>query len=417
MGLLRVRGRPVESPAQMIRRGYDAHVIQGTQTPPGCVPKSPTSTFSFTALVTGNSNFHVSPVQVRSTLDDYGSVMATLDSASPTSTATPSHTIKIKISDRAAWIKALSAQRPVLIHLNADTSWLIQLPYPPSASAPPGRKRFNILLDPWLQGSQTDVASWFSTQWHVVEPSVKTMDQLNALLAGLEAGSGEPRVTDKSYIDAVVISHEFTDHCHQATLEELPASTPVCATDKAAKLIRSWKHFDSVSTIPDFLSSRKDWKDDSSSSRLPPWVGIERVTSPGNAMNFHSAVMVAFDLGKTEAILYSPHGIRAADLACVRDSGFSTLALLHGLHDVRIWMTKQLNLGAANGVRAVAETGAKYWVATHDEAKRGAGLVAPLLLRKDTLKEAVEAETKRAAGKVPEYHFVELGSGDGLLLE
>ncbi|KAJ0163651.1 hypothetical protein CTA2_2637 [Colletotrichum tanaceti] len=363
--------------------------------------------------------------------------MATPDSASPASAATPpSHTIKV--SDRAGWITALNAQRPVLVHLNADTSWLLQLPYPPSTSAPPperperGRKRFNILLDPWLQGSQTDVASWFSTQWHVVEPSVKTMDQLNALLAGLEAGSVDPRLTDKPYIDAVVVSHEFTDHCHRATLEELPASTPVYAADKAARLIRSWGHFDSVAAIPDFLSSSsssssgRGRKDDSSisvinnTSRLPPWIGIERVTSPGNAMNFHSAVMVAFDLGRsrrTEAILYSPHGIRADDLACVRDSGFSTLALLHGLHDVRIWMAKQLNLGAANGVRAVGETGAKYWVATHDEAKRGAGLVAPLLRRRDTLKEAVEAETKRAADKVPEYRFVELGSGDGLLLE
>ncbi|KAK1712602.1 uncharacterized protein BDZ83DRAFT_638439 [Colletotrichum acutatum] len=324
----------------------------------------------------------------------------------------------IKVSDRAGWLEALRSQRPVLVHLNADTTWLIQLPYPPSSAPPPGRKRFNVLIDPWLQGPQSDVASWFSTQWHLVEPSLKTMDQLNSILAGFEDGSESPRVTDKSYIDVVAISHEFTDHCHQATLEELPKSTPVFATDKAADLIRSWSHFSSVTTTPGFSSGTKDWKSDLSISGLPPWVGIGRVITEGNALYYHSAIMIAFDSGTPETILYSPHGIQATDLECIRKSGFSTLALLHGLHDVRIWMTKQLNLGALNGIQAVAETGARYWVATHDEAKKGGGLIAPLLMRTQyTLKQAVEAEEARMQGKVPEYDFVELGSGDGLILQ
>ncbi|OHE92506.1 hypothetical protein CORC01_12224 [Colletotrichum orchidophilum] len=332
-----------------------------------------------------------------------------------TSTKSP---LTIKVGDRTGWLEALKAQRPVLVHLNADTTWLIQLPYPPSTSPPPGRKRFNILIDPWLQGPQSDVASWFSTQWHVVEPSVKTMDQLNSILAGFEDGSDQPKTTDKSYIDVVTISHEFTDHCHQATLEELPKSTPVFATDKAAELIRSWSHFSSVTTTPGFSSATKDWKSELSISNLPPWVGIGRVITAGNALYYHSAIIIAFDLGNPETILYSPHGIKASDLECIRNSGFSTLALLHGLHDVRIWMTKQLNLGALNGIQAVAETEARYWVATHDEAKKGGGLIAPLLLRTQyTLKQAVEAEEARMKGRVPEYDFVELGSGDGLVLQ
>ncbi|KAK1545892.1 hypothetical protein CPAR01_03394 [Colletotrichum paranaense] len=321
----------------------------------------------------------------------------------------------IKVGDRAGWLEALRSQRPVLVHLNADTTWLIQLPYPPLSVRPAGRKRFNVLIDPWLQGPQSDVASWFSTQWHVVEPSLKTMDQLNSILAGFEDGSETPKVTDRSYIDVVAISHEFTDHCHQATLEELPKSTPVFATDKAADLIRSWSHFSSVTTTPGFSSETKDWKSDLSISGLPPWVGIGRVITEGNALYYHSAIMIAFDSETPETILYSPHGIQATDLECIRKSGFSTLALLHGLHDVRIWMTKQLNLGALNGIQAVAETGARYWVATHDETKEGGGLIAPLLMRTQyTLKQAVEAEEARMNGKVPEYDFVELGSGDGL---
>ncbi|KAF6802284.1 hypothetical protein CSOJ01_11700 [Colletotrichum sojae] len=329
--------------------------------------------------------------------------------------ASPSHTITV--SDRAAWLEALETDRPILVHLNADTTWLIQLPYPSSAPAPTGRKRFNILLDPWLQGPQSDVAAWFSTQWHLVEPILKTMDELNSLLAGLEAGSTDSVETETSYIDVVAISHEFTDHCHQATLEELPKPTPVFATDMAAELIRSWNHFDSVTTTPGFSSSTADWKTSLSVAGLPPWVGIGRIIAEGNALYYHSAIIIAFDLGKPETILYSPHGIQASDLTCIGKSGLSTLALLHGLHDVRIWMTKQLNLGALNGIKAVGECGAKYWIATHDEVKKGGGFIAYMLQRTQyTLKQAVEAEEQRIEGQVPDYDFVELGSGEGMIL-
>ncbi|WYZ40879.1 hypothetical protein EsH8_IV_001220 [Colletotrichum jinshuiense] len=301
----------------------------------------------------------------------------------------------IKVSDRAAWLEALKTDRPILIHLNADTTWLIQLPYPSSFTPPTGRKRFNILVDPWLQGPQSDVASWFSTQWHVVEPGVKTLGELNSILAGLESGSNGSVDGANSCVDVVAISHEFTDHCHQATLEELPRSTPVFATDKAADLIRSWKHFDAVTTTPGFSSSTKDWKQSLSIAGLPPWVGIGRVISAGNALYYHSAIMIAFDLGEPETILYSPHGIQASDLTCISESGFSTLALLHGLDDVRIWMTKQLNLGALNGIKAAGETRARYWIPTHDEVKKGGGIIAPLLLRtRYTFRQAVEAEEK-----------------------
>ncbi|KAK1997745.1 hypothetical protein LX36DRAFT_59546 [Colletotrichum falcatum] len=323
----------------------------------------------------------------------------------------------IKVGDRAAWLEALETERPVLVHLNADTTWLIQLPYPASCTPPPGRRRFNVVLDPWLKGPQTDVAAWFSTQWHVVEPSVQTLDQLNSILAGLEQGGGGPRVTNSSYIDAVAVSHEFTDHCHQPTLTQLPPSTPVFAPDKAARLIRSWKHFASVAITPRFSSTTESWRTGLSAAGLPPWVGIGRVVTDGDPMHFHSAIVIAFDAGEAEAVLYSPHGVRASDLACVRGYGLSTLALLHGLHEVRIRMIQQLNLGAMNGIKAVGQTGARYWIATHDEPKKGTGLIAPMLQRtRYTLEEAADAEESRTKCRIPEYDFVDLGSGDGVVL-
>ncbi|KAK8042452.1 hypothetical protein PG994_012935 [Apiospora phragmitis] len=356
--------------------------------------------------------------------------------------------LMFNISDRAKLRSTLlqATDEPVLIHLNADTTWLVSLPYPPTATKPAdgGRRRFNILLDPWLQGPQSDVAAWFSTQSHLVAPSVQTIDELNLLLAEAEQGGADDKAKTgdddgkqptSSLIDVVAISHEFTDHCHEATLKELPRETPVFATEKAAELVRSWKHFDSVTMTPGFSSDTGDWQKTLSVPPLPDWVGIGRVITAGNALYYHSAVMIAFKTvapalgmnkmdggdarfnGTDAAVVYSPHGIKATDLAAVKAAGIETRALLHGLHDVRIWMTKQLNLGALNGLEAVRASGAKYWIATHDEEKKGGGFIAPLLRRtKYTLADAVQSETKNMGDKAPDYQFVELGSGDALVL-
>lgn len=336
--------------------------------------------------------------------------MAVETNGTETATGNNSGTTIITLKDRAAWKAALKTNRPVLAHLNADTTWLLQLPVPATGKTST-RSRYNILIDPWLQGPQSDVASWFSTQWHVVAPTVQTMSELEGVLAELE---------ERGSIDCVVISHEFTDHCHEPTLLELSKSVPVVATEKAADLIRSWKHFETVMTTPGFGPTTKNWRDAlvDSSGKVPLWLGIGRVTSQGNALYYHSAVMIVFDLSSTlsapEAVIYSPHGIKGPDLAHVQDSGIKTLALLHGLHDVRIWMTAQLNLGALNGVQAARASGARYWIATHDEAKKGGGFISMLLRRKTySMKDAVEPDKQQdAAG----YEFFELGSGDGMLL-
>ena len=115
--------------------------------------------------------------------------------------------------------QALKSGRPILTHVNADTSWLVQLPRPPKQSQ--GRAFFNILIDPWLRGPQSDVASWFSTQYHTIQSSVQTIEELEERLQDTQRlastvdnpswSSGSE--SQASWIDAVAISHEFTDHC------------------------------------------------------------------------------------------------------------------------------------------------------------------------------------------------------------
>lgn len=338
----------------------------------------------------------------------------------------------LHISDKAALAAAWSGPHPILTHLNGDTTWLLHLPYPVGVDRPSGRTHFNVLLDPWLQGPQSDGGRWFSIQWHVVAPSMQTIEELNRFLAELEKGSAlvvAAAAEIESYIDIVAISHEFTDHCHEATLRELPSNTPVIAPDKAAKLIRSWKHFDAVTDMPPFLAAEtKHWRSTLSCAPLPPWVGIGRVVTPGNALYYHSAIIVAWAGSSTgdegNSVIYSPHGIESTALKGINGTGLRTLALLHGLDDVRLWMTKQLNLGAVNGVSAARECGAKYWVATHDEVKKGGGFVSLLLRR--TIWSVEDAVNREGEKRIVEgsgegkrevrYEFIALGSGDGLVL-
>ena len=349
--------------------------------------------------------------------------------------------------------RALLTGRPILTHINADTTWLIQLPYPPGKTPPPGRSRYNILIDPWLSGPQSDVASWFSTQWHAVSSSVQTIAELDERLRELEALAHGPRTaTTKrklraaphdnpaTFIDAVAISHEFTDHCHKATLIEIHPSVPVFATQKAASLIQSWNHFDHVYLPAAFSSRDLDWRK-TSINTLPEWIGISRIVTERDALYYHSALLFAFNLGAesesaafkeenntAEAIIYSPHGIIANDLGHLpkANPAIRTLALMHGLHDVGISMSKQLNLGAHNGLRAQRVCNAKYWVGTHDEVKKGGGFLAPFLQRTIlTIQEAVEkerAERGQSLGSsdladMKGVQFAELRSGESLLLE
>ena len=347
--------------------------------------------------------------------------------------------------------RALLSHRPILTHLNADTSWLLQLPYPPDMERPPGRSRWNIIFDPWFTGGQSDVAYWFSQQWHAVASSVQTMAELNDLLREIEemvqlsAAIPGGRDSDhldqgskRSYIDAVIVSHEFTDHCNKHTLLELDPDIPVFATKSAANLIRSWDYFNLVQQIPAFPATHSDWRK-TSLSPLPKWVGISRMVTESDALYYHSAILVTFDLysinvklplesrDAAEAIIYTPHGIHAKDLSLLPSAapGIKTLALLHGLHDIKI-SVKQLNLGAHNGLQAQRICQAKYWVSTHDEIKKGSGLIMPFLYRRVlTLQEAIEEE-RRAKGRIPDESelsdvrdvaFVELSSGESLLLE
>jgi hypothetical protein len=350
------------------------------------------------------------------------------------------------LSENAA--HKLGCWRPLLTHLNADTSWLLSVPVPDNGSyeqnnrdklkrepqvdgghkIDSGKKYVHILIDPWFRGSQSDVAKFFSQQWHSSESAVQTIADVEERIATIEEIPPDPSHSGSS-IDVVVVSHEFTDHMHKETLLEISAAVPVFAPLKAASIIRSWRHFDVVVSMPTDFAKKKDWRS-ISVPPLPPWLGVTRLGQDRiDLLYYHSAVMITFPtIGsgnwvegtEGEAVIYTPHGITTVDLKPVEaaDPPIRTLALLHGLHDISIG--GQLNLGAHNGLKVQRLTKAKYWVGTHDEVKPGGGLVSWFLKRKVlSVKEAMEKEIRKGETgmSLEDVHFVDLGNGESLILD
>jgi hypothetical protein len=282
----------------------------------------------------------------------------------------------------------MSTKRPLLHHLNADSTWLLQVPDPNAVSS---RQYYNILIDPWLSGPQSDVASWFSQQYHATPSAYASIAEVQAL-----AGA----------IDVVAISHEFTDHCHKETLLELSQDIPVYAPSKAASLIRGWGHFETVLDMPSF-------EDESLTEKhTPSWLWIERLQDSNDALYYHSAILISWPSTSLEReyVLYTPHGVAPSAIERLAlDPHLKALCLIHGMHDIRLYGMQQLNLGGDNGLALYRRLQPKYWVGTHDEVKTAGGVVKYVLWRSIvTIEEALSREKQPIPKEVP---FIALENG------
>ena len=269
---------------------------------------------------------------------------------------------------------------------------------------------------------------------------MKSITELNEYLRKIESDHqhqdfpGSPRTLQGSnpHIHAVLISHEFTDHCNEHTLRELDINTPIFATSAAVKVIRAWDYFEKVCEISTCSDQNLDWRE--FSPELPPWLGIARIVSSNFDVGYlHSALMICFESESTspktetpvEAIIYTPHGISPDNLSLLSCASpqIQPLALIHGLHEVFVCRLGQINLGAVNGLAVMTRLGARYWLTTHDEIKKGKGLISYLLgCNELTLGEAADRAKGNCIGSglAPDpnrFHFAELGSGESLLLE
>jgi hypothetical protein len=253
----------------------------------------------------------------------------------------------------------------ILRHLNADTSWLIIF------------GEFKILLDPWLFGSQTDFFRYFSTQEHATPPSIQNIS----------------RDLDIQ-IDAIIISHEFTDHCHEQTLRSLSAIIPVFATTNASKRIRQWHYFHHVYDIP-LLNDRPEKFTLSILSKQQPELGMPNTVSVGYIPEkglmalpaLHGATCISFLVNNRQwhSLLYIPHGCKHTSIRDWFDqqSDVNVSVLLQGFNRVcnPIWLGGLVSYGCDEAAKLAVAVKARHWIATHDEDKIASGLVSKFLKR------------------------------------
>ena len=210
---------------------------------------------------------------------------------------------------------------------------------------------------------------------------------------------------------------------------------------KAKSIIESWNHFSNVNPIPTLPSETSWW--DLPSSNLPAWLRVGRLASESfvDITQLHSALMIVFspseraqnsakDQDADQALIYTPHGLPLREIPQVLlqpPPSFQILALLHGLH--RIYLSHPLataivgpqlviNMGAENGYQLAEALGAKYWISTHDEEKRGEGIVGKVLERRVWTADEVMKSRASEGKKKPEIvRWVDVRNGECLVLK
>lgn len=305
--------------------------------------------------------------------------------------------------------------------LNGDSTFLLTFrpPNAPPSSRAPCPGSFTILVDPWLVGPSVVLNSAFSHSEQKVQPCISHLAELEH----------EP--------DIVLISQGKPDHCHEATLRQLPpdCQSTIFATPSAAKKIQSWKHFrpERVKSLPRYVQG-----DEKCIHRIPlplaftdtpgevtiTWIPAKRdisnlhhaigityrpacarsennpgyyldlptslPASPGSPRTISSCssprTLVPSPWGyeereKTLSVIYSPHGVPYdmirpyAVSHLVLEAALPLTALLHSLDCVQNpwYMGGNISAGHAGGVQIARELYAQAWISAHDADKDNRG--------------------------------------------
>ncbi|KAE9365121.1 hypothetical protein N431DRAFT_387109 [Stipitochalara longipes BDJ] len=335
---------------------------------------------------------------------------------------------------------AISPRRPLLTHLSTDNSWLLSLPIPKSTAAPgqniDGKHQnvyFHLLLDAWLTPSNAafESARWFQVQYHVETPACPSIAAVNDLIADIEAAASGVLASDlegKTKVGAVVVGHFANDHANRDTLIQVSASVPVFAADIAFSTVQSWKHFETVVSIPEFGAGdgdgSLDWRTASSTEapHLPSWLTVWRISGPKRPPALHWAVCIVFDVGETsqgqaECVIHSPHGPYLEDVDVLKrlDPLVKTLALLHTTKESWYYRWGKANMGAKHGAQVAEAVGPRYWISTHDELNTTTGFNKWFL--KDVPNDGAEVvRDEKEKGRLKGLEFVQVGNGESFVL-
>ena len=210
-----------------------------------------------------------------------------------------------------------------LTKLNADSSWLLSL------------DGVKVLVDPWFTETQVDFHPLFSRQFHQ---------------------SPQPLVRELVRPDYIFISHPFTDHCNKETLLQFSSEIPLIALPSILKKIKKWGHFKTL--IP-----------------------LDATPIPISVLKTKNALVhKAYLIESTEKkLVYAPHGAVLNENLDLLINAVITTTLQYQLP---FFLGGTINLGSDKALQLQKQLKAELLIDTHNEDKKGEGLVSLFAKRK-----------------------------------
>ena len=202
---------------------------------------------------------------------------------------------------------------------NEDSSWMWEF------------DGLKIMVDPWFTPSQIDLHPLLSEQFHLQKQP-------------------DPALLDRP--DFIFISHPFSDHCNKETLLQFDPKIPIIAKKSILNKIRKWQHFKELIAL-----------------HHAPFK-ISLISNRSIFDPVHEAYLIESNNVK---LLYAPHGSKVRVFPKV-DIVITTTTT----YRLPFWLGGTINLGLQNALSLKECCGARHLIGTHDEQKRGTGLVERL---------------------------------------
>lgn len=306
-----------------------------------------------------------------------------------------------------------------LRRINFDSTWLLTLPTLPDHPT----STCNLLIDPWLSDAeQIDLIVSFSGQKRQTAALASSISELENVLeqeSVLRNTSSDQRPTSNK-VDAIIISHPFSDHLHPETLtdERVAERIPIFVTQDAEgalkKVLGSKSKSHSIKTIKAAnFNSPPSWISDNSENKnsapLPNNIEILQALPQEKYLHFQGPAGMAWkklhggliflwrsktDQSQTlNSIVYSPHGLTSNSIPTWltdKELSIQHWAILTMFDKLTLpnWLSGTVNIGLAavlemlqGDEKTSPRYPARYIIDTHGEFKDMRGLVARLLRR------------------------------------
>lgn len=325
------------------------------------------------------------------------------------------------------------APRPMLTSINGDATWLISLPRP-IGDRHSHKQYYHVLTDPWLKGDAKTLSTWFILIKRILPEAAADGPGVDDIIREIEAAASGEHSTEASseevLLDAIIISFHYLDHVHQPTLLTFDPRIPVFAADKAHQMISSWGHFHRVVLQKDYKPDLEGgWQSAHPGGPLPEWLTVFRLEGH---RELQYATVIAWsheDNGpgkqqKHEAILFSPHGIKADQPnlealfseACTPP--LSSLAMLAALKE-SFALGMPTTLGVSASLAMERRLKPKYWLRIADTDLTYSGVIMWLLWTNDvfrTLDDGLKQEAAAGKGENRRPNLVDIGIGQHFIL-